>query len=122
MRLALGTRFLFASAGLVGLFFSAATPVHAGPATERMREFFGTVNTILNDPATRSRPLERVARVKRLVTDIADVRGAAAAALEHEWDVRTPPSGTSSPDSSPNCSSAVSSPVSPEPSTRSTAS
>src|SRR5206468_3487039 len=26
----------------------------------------------------------------RLVTDIADVRGAAAAALEHEWDVRTP--------------------------------
>ena len=90
MRLALGTRFLLASAGLVGLFFSAATPVHAGPATERMREFFGTVNTILNDPATRSRPLERVARVKRLVTDIADVRGAAAAALEHEWDVRTP--------------------------------
>src|SRR2546426_969824 len=55
-----------------------------------MREFFGTVNTILNDPAPRSRPLERVARVKRLVTDIADVRGAAAAALEHEWDVRTP--------------------------------
>jgi len=90
MRLAPGTRFLLASAGLVGLFFSAATPVHAGPATERMREFFGTVNTILNDPATRSRPLERVARVKRLVTDIADVRGAAAAALEHEWDVRTP--------------------------------
>src|SRR5437899_1334047 len=90
MRLALGTRFLLASAGLVGLFFSAAMPVHAGPATERMREFFGTVNTILNDPATRSRPLERVARVKRLVTDIADVRGAAAAALEHEWDVRTP--------------------------------
>jgi phospholipid transport system substrate-binding protein len=90
MRLAPGTRFLLAAAGLAGLFFSAATPVHAGPATERMREFFGTVNTILNDPATRSRPLERVARVKRLVTDIADVRGAAAAALEHEWEVRTP--------------------------------
>src|SRR2546422_4163818 len=90
MRLALGTRFLLASAGLVGLFFSAATAVPAGRATERMREFLGTVNTILNDPATRSRPLERVARVKRLVTDIADVRGAAAAALEHEWDVRTP--------------------------------
>jgi len=90
MRLAPGTHFLLAAAGLAGLFFSAATPVHAGPATERMREFFGTVNTILNDPATRSRPLERVARVKRLVTDIADVRGAAAAALEREWDVRTP--------------------------------
>src|SRR2546428_10078355 len=90
MRLAPGTRFLLAAAGLAGLFFSAATPVHAGPATERMREFFGTVNTILNDPATRSRPLERVARVKRLVTDIADVRGAAAAPWDPDWSGRTP--------------------------------
>ena len=81
---------MLAAAGLAGLFFSAATPVYAGPAIERLREFFSTVNAVLNDPATQSKPLEKVARIKRLVTDIADVRGAAAAALGHEWDVRTP--------------------------------
>jgi len=90
MRHAPSTRFLLAAAGLAGLFFSAVTPVHAGQATERLREFFGTVNVVLNDRATQSKPLEKVARIKRLVTDIADVRGAAAVALEHEWDVRTP--------------------------------
>jgi phospholipid transport system substrate-binding protein len=69
---------------------AATTPVYAGPATDRLREFFTTINVILTDPATQSQPLERVARVKHLVTDIADVRGAAAAALDREWDARTP--------------------------------
>ena len=68
----------------------ATTPVYAGPATDRLRAFFDTVHVILNDPATQSQPLEKVARVKHLVTDIADVRGAAAAALDREWDTRTP--------------------------------
>lgn len=76
-------------AAIIGLGLLTAAPVHAGPPTDRLREFFFTVNVILTDPATQSQPLEKVARVKRLVTDIADVR-AAAAALDREWDARTP--------------------------------
>lgn len=90
MHLAPSTRGLLA-AGLAGMcLLLARTPVFAGPATDRLREFFGQVNVVLDDPATRSQPFEKVARVKRLVTDIADVRGAAAEALEHHWDARTP--------------------------------
>ena len=90
MRRAPRTRFLLAAAGLTGLFWLAATPVFAGPATDRLREFFGTVNAVLVDPAIQSKPLEKVARIKRLVTDVADVRGAAAAVLDREWQARTP--------------------------------
>jgi len=90
MRLARSTRGPCA-AGLVGLaVLLPGTPAAAGPATDRLRDFFGTVNTVLADPAMQSQPLDKVARVKTLVSDIADVRGAAAAALEHEWDARTP--------------------------------
>jgi phospholipid transport system substrate-binding protein len=90
MHLAPSTRGLLA-AGLAGIcLLLARTPVFAGPATDRLREFFGQVNVVLNDPAVRSQPLEKVARVKRLVTDIADVRGAASEALEQHWDARTP--------------------------------
>jgi phospholipid transport system substrate-binding protein len=90
MRRAPRTRFLLAAAGLTGLFWLAVTPVFAGPATDRLREFFGTVNGVLVDPAIQSKPLEKVARIKRLVTDVADVRGAAAAVLDREWQARTP--------------------------------
>src|SRR5437660_7269691 len=90
MRRAPRTRFLLAAVGLTGLFWLAATPVCAGPATDRLREFFGTVNGVLVDPAIQSKPLEKVVRVKRLVTDVADVRGAAAAVLDKEWQARTP--------------------------------
>jgi phospholipid transport system substrate-binding protein len=90
MHLAPSTRSLFAAA-LAGLAILAAVrPASAGPATDRLREFFASINVIINDRALHSEPLEKVARVKRLVTDIADVRGAAAAALEREWDARTP--------------------------------
>src|SRR5438067_879979 len=90
MRRAPRTRFLLAAAALTGLFWLAAPPVCAGPATDRLREFFGTVNGVLVDPAIQSQPLEKVARIKRLVTDVADVRGAAAAVLDREWQARTP--------------------------------
>ena len=90
MRRAPRTRFLLAAAALTGLFWLAATPVCAGPATDRLREFFGTVNGVLVDPAIQSKPLEKVVRIKRLVTDVADVRGAAAAVLDKEWQARTP--------------------------------
>jgi phospholipid transport system substrate-binding protein len=90
MHLAPSTRSLLAAA-LAGLaILAAGRPASAGPATDRLREFFASINLIINDRALRSEPLEKVARVKRLVTDIADVRGAAAAALEREWDLRTP--------------------------------
>ncbi len=90
MQLAPSTRRLLA-AGLAGMcLLLAGTPVFAGPATDRLREFFGQVNVVLDDPATRSQPLEKVVRVKRLVTEIADVRGAAAETLEHVWEARTP--------------------------------
>jgi phospholipid transport system substrate-binding protein len=90
MHLAPSRRSVLAAA-LAGLaVLVAGTPVFAGPATDRLREFFGTINAVLNDPATQSQPLEKVARIKRLVTDIADVRGAAAAVLDREWEARTP--------------------------------
>jgi phospholipid transport system substrate-binding protein len=89
MHLAPSTRGLLA-AGLAGTcLLLAGTPVFAGPATDRLRGFFGQVNAVLDDPTTRSQPLEKVARVKRLVTDIADVRGAAAETLERAWEART---------------------------------
>lgn len=90
MHLAPSTRGLLA-AGLTGMcLLLARTPVFAGTATDRLREFFGEVNAVLSDPAVRSQPLEKVARIKHLVTEIADVHGAAAEALEHHWDARTP--------------------------------
>src|SRR5881409_2529460 len=90
MYFARGTRSLLAAAVAGVCVLAAATPVFAGAATERLREFFGSVNAVLNDPAIRSEPLEKVARIKHLVTGIADVRGAAAASLDREWDARTP--------------------------------
>lgn len=76
------------------LFFATAlvlacSPAHAGAPTDRLREFFAKVNAILADPGTEDRPLERVARVRRLVNDVADVPSAAARALGAEWERRT---------------------------------
>jgi phospholipid transport system substrate-binding protein len=65
----------------------AAGPASAGPASDRLRDFFGRVNVVLADE--KAEPLDKVARVKHLVTDIADVRGAAAAALDAQWHARS---------------------------------
>jgi len=83
---------------------AAGTPALAGPATDRLRDFFGRVNGVLNDPTIQSEPLEKVARIKHLVTDIADVRGVAAAVLEREWIKGRRPSETSSRGCSRSCS------------------
>ena len=88
MRRAPSARLLLAAAGLTGLVLAAATPAFAGPPTDRLRDFFGAVNTVLAD--SKADPLDKVARVKRLVTDIADVRSAAAGALDQQWHARTP--------------------------------
>ena len=91
MRLGARTRILCAAARVTLAILLAGTQASAaGPATERLRQFFATINAVLTDPATQSQPLEKVARIKQLVSDIADVRGAAAAVLDRDWDARTP--------------------------------
>jgi len=64
-------------------------PASAGP-TERLRDFFAAVNTVLADPETEDNPLERVARICRLVGEVAAVNEAAAVALGREWRARSP--------------------------------
>jgi phospholipid transport system substrate-binding protein len=61
----------------------------AGP-TERLRDFFAAVNTVLADAETEDKPLERVARICRLVGEISAVNEAAAVALGREWQARSP--------------------------------
>jgi ABC-type transporter MlaC component len=67
-----------------------AAPAGAGPATDRLREFFGSVDSVLADPSTAERPQDKVAVVQRLVADLADPESAAAGALGGEWPARTP--------------------------------
>lgn len=67
----------------------ACPPAFAGAPTDRLREFFARVNVILADPTTDDRPLERLARARRLVADVADMSGAAATALGPEWETRS---------------------------------
>jgi phospholipid transport system substrate-binding protein len=74
----------------VAVVLLAWTPASAGPPTERLRGFFNHVNAVLTDPATEHQPLERIARVRRLVADLTDIPSAAALALGPEWAVRTP--------------------------------
>lgn len=76
-------------APVVAAVLACACPTaQAGTPTERLREFFAAVEVLVADPAVE--PLDKVARVKRLVTDLADVQGAAASALATEWKARTP--------------------------------
>ena len=69
--------------------FLFGTPAIAGPPSDRLRDFFTKVNAVLADPTTEAQPRERVARIRRLVTDIADIHAAATAALGPEWETRT---------------------------------
>ena len=71
------------------LEISASPAAFAGAPTERLREFFAKVEAVLHDPTTADRPLERVARVRRLVADIGDVEAAAVAALGPAWETKT---------------------------------
>ncbi|MBM4443188.1 MAG: ABC transporter substrate-binding protein, partial [Candidatus Rokubacteria bacterium] len=74
---------------LTAAWMTAASPALAGPPTDRLREFFAKVNVVLRDPATEDRPLERVARIRRLVHDVADMRAAAATAFGPAWESRS---------------------------------
>jgi phospholipid transport system substrate-binding protein len=68
----------------------ACPSARAGPPTDRLREFFAKVHAVLADPTTEQRALERVARIRRLVGDIADMTAASAAALGPEWETKSP--------------------------------
>ncbi len=85
-----GQRLLRAApAAALALVLLGPPPVSAGP-TERLRDFFAAVNTVLADPTTEDSPLERVGRVRQLVAEVAAVDEAAAVALGREWQARTP--------------------------------
>ena len=71
------------------LVLFAWAPASAGAPTDRLRDFFARVNAILADRTLEEQPLEKIARVRRLVTDVTDRYGAAASALGPEWKART---------------------------------
>ena len=83
-------RVLTVPALAAALLLFACPRVSAGPATDRLRDFFAAVNAVLADPAIQEHPREAVPRIQRLVADLSDGAAAAAAALGREWHARTP--------------------------------
>lgn len=75
---------------VLALALTGGAEASTGPATERLKEFFGAVNRVIVDPATDDNPLEKLAAIRRLVQDIGDWDSAAARALGPEWKARTP--------------------------------
>jgi phospholipid transport system substrate-binding protein len=67
----------------------ACSPAFAASPSDHLRDFFTQVEAILADPSTEDRPLERIARVRRLVPELADIRSAAALALGSAWATKT---------------------------------
>ena len=62
----------------------------AGEPTDALRDFFGAVNIVLNDPTTEQQPLERLRAIRRHLDDVFDFREAAMLALGREWLAHTP--------------------------------
>ena len=83
------TSVLTGSVLAVVMVLLACPHVVAGPATDRLRELFASVDAVLADPKVQEDPREGVARIQRLVTDLADVGAAATAALGQEWHALT---------------------------------
>ncbi len=65
-------------------------PALAGEPTDALRDFFGAVNVVLNDPTTEPQPMDRLRAIRRHVDDVFDFREAAMLALGREWTARTP--------------------------------
>lgn len=61
----------------------------AGAPTDTLRDFFGAVNVVLNDPRTEDQPQEKLRAIRRHVDDVFDFREAAMLALGREWAART---------------------------------
>ncbi len=85
--MSLMTRRALGVAALLVLVSSASA--WAGAPTERLRTFFDEANRVLTAPETHANPLEALARVKRLVNDVFDFRGAAEQALGPAWQARS---------------------------------
>jgi ABC-type transporter MlaC component len=75
---------------VVALVLLAPAGALAGEPTDALRDFFGAVNVILNDPTTEEQPLERLRAIRRHVDDVFDFREASMLALGREWSARTP--------------------------------
>ncbi|HTO10285.1 MAG TPA: ABC transporter substrate-binding protein [Candidatus Binatia bacterium] len=77
---------------LLVLLAALALPAgaRAGEPTDALRDFFGAVNVVLNDPTTEEQPMERLRAIRRHVDDIFDFREASKLALGREWAGRTP--------------------------------
>jgi phospholipid transport system substrate-binding protein len=61
----------------------------AGQPTDMLRATFAEANQIINDPATETRPLDRLVAVRALFSKVFDFRGAAERVLGPEWKART---------------------------------
>lgn len=82
-------RHLVAIALMLMLVLVSALPASAGTPTERIREFFASVNRVIADPSFDDRPQERLLALRGLVVEIVDFRSAAAVALGPAWAART---------------------------------
>jgi len=65
------------------------TGAEAGAPTDTLRATFTQANTIINDPATEDRPLERLVAIRALFAKVFDFRGAAEQVLGPEWKTRS---------------------------------
>jgi phospholipid transport system substrate-binding protein len=82
-------RNLVAIALMLVLVLVSALSASAGAPTERIREFFASVNRVIADPSFDDRPQERLLALRGLVVEIVDFRSAAAVALGPAWAART---------------------------------
>ena len=80
-------------ASVPGLIFCALvllclSPTHsseAGPPSDTLRAVFGDADKVLTDPATRRRPLARLATIQALLGRVFDFRDAAERSLGGQW-------------------------------------
>jgi phospholipid transport system substrate-binding protein len=79
-----------AVAAVIAVLGALPGSVTAGPATGRVREFFGGVNHVITDPTPDRRLEDRLSAMRALVTGLIDFREAARIALGAEWTARTP--------------------------------
>lgn len=66
-----------------------ATGAEAAGPTDTLRATFAQANTIISDPATEERPLERLVAIRALFAKVFDFRGAAEQVLGPEWKTRS---------------------------------
>lgn len=74
---------------LATLGYLLTSGVEAGAPTDTLRATFTEANTIISDPATEDRPLERLVAIRALFARVFDFRGAAEQVLGPEWKART---------------------------------